>query len=330
MDISPAIHFIRKGILDTLQDRGRYGYQHLGIAPAGVMDRVAMRMANALTGNLPDTAVIEMHFPGPGIQFTCDSLIALSGSDALVLLNKQEPIPINRTVYIQAGSTLHIEKGLNGQRLYLAIRGGFATSGWLNSCSTALVFPKGGRIFDKNDVLPVKTATTLELPNGFALPWFVPAINYSNKIRFIPGQAYQQLTADSLERLSETFTISNNSNRMGYRLNGPAMVQREAHELLSSAVVFGTIQLLPSGQLIILMADHQTTGGYPCLGHVISTDLPALAQMGAGNQLELEAIDLLTATALRREQEKDLTLLENAINFRIEAFLKRYGSQTTN
>ncbi len=330
MDLSPAIHFIRKGILDTLQDRGRYGYQHLGIAPAGVMDRVAMHMANALTGNPPTTAVIEMHFPGPAIRFTSDSLIALSGADALVLLNKQEPIPINRTVYIQAGTTLHIEKGLNGQRLYLAIRGGFDSSGWLNSCSTAQVFPKGGRVFVKNDVLGINTPTSLNQPNGFALPWFVPAVNYSNKIRFIPGQAYQQLTADSLERHSETFTISNNSNRMGYRLNGPSLVQRETHELLSSAVVFGTIQLLPSGQLIILMADHQTTGGYPCLGHVISADLPALAQMGAGTQLKLEPVDLLAAKRLRREQEKDLTLLENAINFRIEAFLKRYGSETTN
>lgn len=325
---------IRKsGLLDTLQDDGRYGYQHLGINPGGAMDILAMKIANALVGNDAGEPVLEMHFPAAEIVFETMVLIALSGADFSATVNG-DPVPILHPIIIQQGSVLQFGKNTTGARIYLAVAGGYTTSEWLNSSSTHKQVKAGGfegRALQKNDILSLKknkTNQVLSMDKPFVVfPWRakVSDLYVANPFRFIPGAEYFCLTETSKQQLkSGVFTIDQQSDRMGYRLRWEGIALESCQELISSAVTKGTIQLLPDGQLIILMADHQTTGGYPRVGHVISADFASLGQLRAGEKFSLQKTDIPTAENLLFEQQRNLQQLQNACNFRLEEYLKSF------
>jgi antagonist of KipI len=319
----------RSGLLDTIQDGGRYGYQHLGINAGGVMDSIAMRVANMLTGNDPSEAVIEMYFPAAEIMFESTLLIALTGADFSATINGEE-VPTLHPVMIREGSTLRFGKQQKGASIYLSVQGGFIADEWLNSYSTQLKVKAGGyygRALQKNDRIQLKQKPQYDFSEGDhffeILPWQAKTTDfYTNTIRFVAGNEYDGLTEASKKQLTTgVFTISRESDRMGYRMQAEPLQLIESKEMISTAVTRGTIQLLPNGQLIILMADHQTSGGYPRPGHVISADISSLAQMRPGEKISLQQVSIADAENILLQQEMNLRQLQNACNFRLQEYL---------
>lgn len=313
---------IKPGLLDTFQDRGRYGYQALGINPGGAMDIVSMQVANILVNNPPDAAVLEMHFPAATLQAEEDLVVAFAGADFDAHINDL-PVPILHPVIIQKGSVIRFQYKLQGARMYLAVMGGFDLNPWLNSCSTQLKVKAGGyegRSLQKNDIIPVKEklAASVKLEDPVTvLPWQATAVPVKTGIHFIPGAEYDLLDEASQSILNDTkFVISSNSDRMGFRLQGTPLRLIQPVEMVSTGVTRGTIQLLPDGQLIILMADHQTTGGYPRVGHITSADFSILAQKEPGQTIQLIPTDIQQAYTDLQQQQMNLRQLQNACNFR--------------
>jgi antagonist of KipI len=295
------LEILQPGLLSTIQDAGRYGYRSRGINPGGVMDTFAMSVANALVGNPENEAVLEMHFPAPKIRFTESAIIALTGADFSPHID-DTPVMRYRPQWVAAGSVLSFEGAKQGTRAYLSVHGGWDLPLWLGSRSTHLQAAVGGykgRALMKQDVLHLKM-TLGELTLGEqqrSLPWSVkPALIHKTyqheSVRVLPGPEWDWIT-DKARRVIETesFTITPASNRTGYRLHGPVLEKQISQEMLSGALAFGTIELLPSGQLVILMADHPVTGGYPRIANVISADLPYLAQLGPAQQLRFQMVN---------------------------------------
>ncbi len=278
-------------LLTTVQDLGRNGFRALGINPNGAMDKIALRLINILLDNDENEAVLEIHFPAPKILFETDALIALGGADFSARID-ETPIENWQTVWVEKGQTLSFSHKNWGNRLYLSGTGGFKIDDWLGSKSTNLKAKFGGfegRKLEINNRLNSK----FQIPNSKfqkhlkISQHFLPYFKNSNRIRIIEGAEFNLLTPLSSENfLNQSFSISQNSDRMGFRLNGNPLYLLHEKELVSSAVTFGTIQLLPNGQMIILMADHQTTGGYPRIANVIAQDLPIIAQLGANDKLK--------------------------------------------
>ncbi|TAJ46406.1 MAG: biotin-dependent carboxyltransferase family protein [Chitinophagaceae bacterium] len=325
-----SIQVIKAGILDTVQDTGRYGYQQLGINPGGVMDRTAMRIANALVGNDAGVPVVEMHFPAAEILFEETMLVSLSGADFSPRINGEE-MPVHKPVCVRKGAILSFGKQIKGARTYLAVRGGWKADNWLHSYSTHLTVKAGGqagRALSRTDRLFPQQLQPYGLLNKESifevLPWqaAVGAFYQEGSLRMIQGYEFDTLTPAAKETLfSSSFTISRESNRMGYRLQGPPLITTLTTELISTAVTRGTLQLLPNEQLIVLMADHQTTGGYPRVGHLISADLALLAQKNAGDPFSLSLVTVQEAENILHRQEMDLQQLQNACNFRLAQYL---------
>jgi antagonist of KipI len=254
---------IKKGLLDTWQGLPIYGLQHEGIPPGGAMDTFSLQIANALVGNDLYDKVLEMHFPTGVYQFETSTLIAICGADFTACIDNVE-VPLNQPIKVPPGAILSCKKPVSGQRVYVA-----------------------ARVLQDEQVSRVKV-----------LPWSMNPENVftDEPIRILCGREWEQIKACSQQLvLSKSFAISPTSNRMGYQLIQEPLKTLAKENQLSSAVTAGTIQLLPSGQLVVLMAGHQTTGGYPRLAHVISADLPRLAQKGAGESLRFTLTDAVTA-----------------------------------
>ncbi|SKA33300.1 antagonist of KipI [Chitinophaga eiseniae] len=323
---------IQQGIMDTIQDKGRYGFQHLGINPGGVMDRIAMAVANGLTGNPVTEALLELHFPAGKYLFETPALIALSGGDFGAAVNGC-PVPLHTPLYVPAGATLTFEKLRSGARCYLAVRHGFSLAPWLGSCSTHLKVAQGGfkgRALRKGDKLPLNR--TPQHTGGLStevLPWTAATAHLYNKqdtIRILPGACWDMLDAPSQQQLlTGSFRVGPHSDRMGFRLSGTPLRTGRKEEQLSAGICRGAIQLLPDGQLIILMADHQTTGGYPVAAHVITADMPALAQYQVGQSLQFSIAGRETAEELLWQQERALRYLQHATQLRLEKWLSPYA-----
>ena len=324
-----SILIVKQGILDTIQDMGRYGYQHLGINPCGAMDTFAATMANILVGNEKNEAVIEMHFPASSFLFGEKCMIALSGADFHATLYN-EPIPLNTAVIVKENSILEFKQFRHGERCYLAIHGGFDIEQWLNSYSTHLKAVAGGysgRQLKKDDVLKLKEPRfnfSSYHKSFFTLPVTVDVAafyDHSPKVRCVQGSEFDWLSSEAKKTLpSSSFRISLRSDRMGYCLEGISLDTNTNKQLISSAVTKGTIQLLPSGQLIILMADHQTTGGYPKIAHVISADIPKLGQMRPNRIIQFEFVTFAEAEEIFMQQQQFLQGSTNKINLELNQF----------
>lgn len=319
-----SIRIVKNGVLDTVQDRGRNGYAHLGINPGGAMDLVAMHVANVLVGNDPSSPVIEMHFPAAEILFEENAMAALAGADIDAYANG-EWVPALHPFIIKKNTTLSFKKRNKGARIYLAIKGGFFADEWLNSYSTNTKAAAGGykgRALQKMDVISFKQKNTHAFLNNDCvkvLPWFanVADLYAKHAIHFIPGEAFGLLDETSKTNLTtKPCIIRRESDRMGFRLQTDVLQLTKKIEMISTAVTRGTIQLLPEGQLIILMADHQTTGGYPVMGYITSAHFASLAQLQPGESFLLEPTDLQTAETTLLRQQMNLQQLQNACNFR--------------
>lgn len=310
----------KAGILSTVQDAGRNGFRRFGINPNGAMDKTALRLINILLGNDEAEAAIEMHYPAPEIVFENETFFVLGGGNFGAKLN-DEPIENWKIHFAETGGILKFSEKISGNRCYLAIRGGFKIEDWLGSKSTNLTAKIGGfngRKLETGDrILFVRSPNPeVQNPNLKISNSLLPFYSRFPTVRIIKGAEFEKLSALSeSDFLSETFMVSKDSNRMGFRLEGKRLYLLEKPELVSSAVDFGTIQLLPDGNLIVLMADHQTTGGYPRLGNIISVDLPLLAQLGANDKVGFHLISIEEAENLVLEFENDLNFLRIGSKF---------------
>ncbi len=277
-----SLRIAKAGICTSVQDGGRYGYQALGIGPGGAMDTLAAAVADFLVGNEAVLPVLEMGFPAATIGFTEDAVIAITGADFAPLLNGV-PVPMWKPIAVQAGMELRFAQKCRGNWCYLGVQGGFAVTPWLNSYATHIRAGAGGykgRLLKTGDLLPVHRGQGNQLfVSGWGLGpdwqrW------YGKRVAVLPGADWCRLSqaAQSVFTGADGFVISARSDRMGYQLGGPAPGLSAHGEQLSTAVVKGTLQLLPSGSCIALMADHQTTGGYPQVGTIVRASLPAFVQ----------------------------------------------------
>lgn len=327
-----TIRVIKPGTLTTLQDRGRHGYQHLGVVVGGAMDEWAHRLANIAVGNAEEEATLEITLLGPTFQFEETTLIALCGAQLSARING-EKVPLNRPVLVRAGSRLETGNCEIGARAYLAVAGGFGVADIMGSKSTYLLGAFGGlqgRALRKDDVLMTSASLGELYPSlhqrlqtssaAFAAPHFgVDSVLHHmargvQTVRIVEGRHWQQFgpVVQGL-LLNSEFTVSLNSDRMGYRLTGPALVAQSATKMISESVAFGTIQVPTDGQPIILMADRQTTGGYPKIASVASVDLPLLAQMQPRQSVRFALISLQEAQQLYLAREQNIRLVKQAV-----------------
>ena len=321
-----SLRIIKAGLFDSIQDTGRYGYQHLGINPTGAMDRYAAQLVNALLGQDLAAPVIEMHFPAAQVLFNQAAIICITGAHFSPTINDKNVFS-NQPYLVGANSILKFNKPSEGARAYLAVYNRLKIDKWLNSYSTNIKATAGGfngRRLTKDDVIHFERQLDLLTSDEllFTLPWKQEIEKPEPIIEFIKGPEWDWLTGQSKEKFQNaSFQITTASDRMGYRLSGQPLQQGEATQLISSAVTFGTVQLLPDGQLIILMADHQTTGGYPRIANIISAHLPPLAQMQPGAIVHFAETSLHTAEEKAFLQQDLLYKIQNECKLRIQNWL---------
>ena len=301
-----AIQIIKKGIADTIQDIGRYGYQHLGIQANGFLDYQSARLANYILGNPLSAAVFEIHFPASSFCFTRNYTICISGANFVPVLNEKS-IAINTPIEVKQNDILQFLKPLEGRVAYIAIQGKIKEEAWLNSHSYFANSIQKDAQFEwevstsiSNQFLKNSELLSSEIINEMHSPIFS-----TGPIQFIPGPAWNDLTEASQKAfLSTEYHIGMQANRMGYPLKGALLQLSKPNQYLSAAVTRGTLQLLPNGELMVLMADHQTIGGYANLGQIILVDLPRLAQVSNQTSIHFKETTVDTAHKLYQQIEK--------------------------
>ena len=326
-----SMRVVRAGLLSSLQDSGRFGMQHLGIVPGGAMDSVAHRIANALVDNPPEAATLECTLLGPSLIIGHDALIALYGA-AFDAKAGGQPLPRNRPVLIKAGTTLTTGSASRGARAYLAVAGGFQVPQVLGSRSTYIPAGFGGlsgraviagdRLPGVPDLAPLSAArfsrvatsrTVIDRPDFRSVRWFAPELTLPADggltVRAMAGRHMSQFDSNSREAFfHHIWRISTDSNRMGYRLEGPRLTRTRPVEILSEPTCLGTVQVPNDGAPIALMADHQTTGGYPKIAEIAGADIPGLAQLAPGGRVRftectVEDAEMARAAADKRVRE---------------------------
>jgi antagonist of KipI len=298
-----SISIIKKGLSDSIQDKGRYGYQHIGIQPNGCLDFISAWMGNKMLQNNMHHPVIELHFPSSQIQFEADHTICITGANFVPVINEKS-VELYQPIQVKKNDILSMLQPLEGKICYIALKADFMDKTWLNSHSY------NGDRFEKEQVIALNPISFNNWANSTTSNSFntSPTENFNqlvlkNKapIKFIPGPAWKHLKPEAIVALlNQSFSVSAQANRMGFNLQGPKLELQVPNAFLSSAVTRGTLQLLPNGSIIVLMADHQTIGGYANLGQIILVDLPRLAQMKTGSEFKFEITDLNKANQLYR------------------------------
>lgn len=285
------------GIFTTVQDLGRKGMRCYGIPVSGALDRGSARLANRLAGNEEEAPVLEMTLKGGSYEFSDTSVIAVTGADMKPTLDGK-PVEMNRALKVSGGQKLQLDFARAGCRAYLAVAGRWKLKKVFGSYATYTMADFGGykgRALEKGDVLQIENHNT---PQKQEIKVPDEQINYDSpgrEIRIIEGPEWNRLSEDEQKRfLNNTFTLGSQSNRMGFRLEG-VQIRAGDHEIVSSAVVPGTVQLPNSGNPIVLMHDAQTTGGYLRLAKVIDADLGRLAQVRPGEEIRFKKIRLKDA-----------------------------------
>lgn len=301
-------------MLTSVQDLGRNGWQAFGITVGGAMDFTAARLANIVLGNNENEAVLEMTLTGPSLKFTEDAVISIFGAFMSPTLHNMD-IRHGKPVQIKKGEVLTFGTAQKGARCYLAVKGGLTILEVLNSKSTNFKAEIGGlhgRCLEVGDVLPLKRSFFSDTSWGLSYK-LENYISHSKPIRFTRGRQYDWFNTESRQAFTESpFTISSASDRMGYRLHGTPIYLAEKRELTTEGTAFGSVQIPPNGQPIILMADRQPTGGYPKIGEVISCDLPRLSQMRPGEKVHFEEISLKEAQQALLTYHRELATLRAA------------------
>lgn len=326
-----GLKVIKAGPLDTLQDLGRIGYSAQGLRECGACDKYALQLANILAGNPRDLAALEVTFLGGSYLFEEDAMFALAGADMEPALEEKK-ISMNSPVFARAGQVLRLSAAKTGVRCYLAVHGGFDVKRELGSRSTDVRCRIGGfcgRALQAGDCLPVgaqnedvvsrlkKAGAPGMQPTGPAwLSWpGTPAVSLGGKLvpllRAVPGPQEERFTdAARAAFVSSFYSLQPDSDRMAARLDGAFLEPRESFDIISDGIVEGSVQVSANGQLMVMLADHQTTGGYAKIATVISADIPALAQRRPGEQVAFRYVSVKEAAEAVRQQKKKLDWIE--------------------
>jgi antagonist of KipI len=298
-----ALIVIRPGMLTTVQDLGRWGRQDRGVPVAGPMDAYSHRLANILLGNRDDAAALEITLIGPELEADEDTVCVVTGARFDVTVNG-EVRDVSRPFDVPAGKRVRFGTRHTGARATLAVRGGMSVPAIFGSRATSLVSrmgPFGGRPLRAGDVLPVGRQTS---GDGSSVGRALSMPERGARVRIIRGPHDAMFTSAALATLfASRFTVSPHSNRMGYRLEGPSLRHVSGADILSDATPIGSLQVPASGQPILLMADRQTTGGYPKIGTVITADLPIVGQLAPGEWIAFADCTRTEALAALRKQE---------------------------
>ena len=296
-----SITVLNPGLLTTVQDQGRTGYQQFGVSVSGVMDPRSAALANILAGNDPGEAVLECTLMGPHLQFGSPCVIAVTGGDLGPTLDGQ-PIPNYRAVAVKAGQVLRFTAPRAGCRAFLAFSGGLDIPPVMGSRSTYLKAKIGGfqgRKLEKGDVIGLRApAETLPRMDARSLtPEFVPKPVYT--LRVVPGPQDDAFSPEGIRTFfGETYAVTPESDRMGCRLSGPPIAHLDTADIISDGISFGAIQVPSSGAPIIMLADRQTTGGYTKIGTVITADFRILAQLKPGDKVRFRPVSVDAAQQL--------------------------------
>jgi biotin-dependent carboxylase-like uncharacterized protein len=274
-----ALSVVRAGALTTVQDRGRPGHAHLGVPRSGALDAPAADLANRLVGNRPGAAVLETTLNGCALRPRSTVTVAVTGAPCPVTVDGR-PAAWSAPVHVQAGALLNIGTALKGVRGYVAVSGGITVEPVLGSRSTDLLSGLGPPPLTDGAVLPLGAPTP---PHARVDAAPQPAPPAELVLRVTLGPRADWFTPEAVRAFtSRTFQVSSASNRIGLRTEGPALERARPGELASEGMVLGAVQVPPNGRPVIFLADHPTTGGYPVIGVVRETDLPAAAQAAPG------------------------------------------------
>ena len=315
-----ALEFLAPGIVTSVQDLGRYGYGRYGVAPSGALDSFALRIANLLVGNSESQACLETMLMGPSIRVLTDVVIAVTGGNLQPKKNKQ-PIEMWRSHAFQKNDVLSFGNAINGFRAYIAVGGGFDLPRVMDSRSTNL--PSGfgglqGRMLKKGDFLSAgDTAAGLKQDGQHIFPsdW-IPQYSDQWTLRVIWGPQDEHFPEGSRQAFSNsTYTMSQDSDRTGIRLDGPQVVCRSDIEasIISEGVISGSIQIPGDGKPIIILGET-VTGGYRKIATVTSADLPLLGQIKPGDGIEFEAVSLKEAHRAFQETEDRIDKFKRSIS----------------
>ena len=286
-----GLRVVSPGLLTTVQDLGRFGWAHFGVSASGAADPFALRAGNLLVGNAENAAALEMTLMGGAFEFEDGAIVALTGSDFGVGL------PLWSPVEVKAGQTVRCGPSQSGARCYLCVRGGIGVPKVMGSASTHVMTGVGGRALRKGDILPIGNEAVRK-PRGAAKD--VPRLPLGDAL-LVTGGPQAESFGDELYR--GVYTVSEESNRMGLRLHGPAIPSAAGH-MLTEGVPLGAVQVPPDGQPIILFVEHQTTGGYPKPANVISADFRRLGQLRPRDQVSFERVTIEQALRLLQRQER--------------------------
>jgi biotin-dependent carboxylase-like uncharacterized protein len=312
--MKPALEIITPGLHTTVQDRGRLGWQAIGVPVSGALDSVALRLANCLVGNPPGTAALEILLSGPTFAVAADTVrVALAAADASLAVNgaSTREVPAWQSARLARGDVVTVVVGRRSACCCLAVEGGIAVPvvlGSASTCTRAAIGGFAGRPLQAGDRLPLTLACAPERAER-RLPEPPPAAD-EQPIRIVLGPQQEYFTDVALARLLDSdFRISKSADRMGMRLDGPHLLHRGGWDIVSDAIATGAIQVPGSGQPIVLLADHQTTGGYPKIATVISADLSVVARRRPGDAIRFAAVSVAQAEELAREAERRVAAL---------------------
>lgn len=313
-----SVEVLEPGLLTTVQDQGRHGYRHLGVGQSGALDSFSATVANILVGNPTGCAVLEMTLRGPVLHVTVPVRIAICGARIGVRCGEQV-LPMWRRIDLPAGSVLHFGACRSGARAYLAIAGGIGIDPVLDSasCDLRAGFPGlAGRALQSGDILPLAPGVRPacrepKIASNWANP--LPELDFQQPavVHLLAGH---DPIADPQSLHATAWKVGSASNRQGLRLNGDALRVLEPREAISEPVLPGTLQLPPDGTPILLLADAQTHGGYPRIGHAIAADWPRLAQLKPGDRVYFIPCTHEEASRRWRVQQQGLARLRIAVS----------------
>ena len=311
------VHIVKPGLQTTIQDEGRWGLQSRGVPVAGPMDPCSYRVANALVCNDRNQAAFEIALIGPELEFEDERLVAVAGAEFALSLDGVD-VPPNAAFVAGAGSRLRFGARARGSRAYLAIAGGVAVMPVMGSRATHLVSRLGGlegRALTAGDRLPLGEAKKgsgrflAALSKIYPTPFSGPHAH----VRLLPGPQREHFSSDALDLLqSAPYSIGRDSDRMGFRLEGPLLRHVRGADIISDATPLGALQVPASGQPVLLMADRQTTGGYPKVATVITADIGIAGQLGPGDTISFSICTPRDAFAALIAQERALMAVEAA------------------
>ncbi|WP_129598179.1 biotin-dependent carboxyltransferase family protein [Anaerophilus nitritogenes] len=315
------IKIVHPGLLTTIQDEGRYGYQQFGVPVSGVMDDFSYRVSNILVGNEEKEAVLEVTMMGPTIEFEEEGMISITGGDLSPMINGKS-ISMWRSIHVKTGDTLSFGAIKSGCRSYISFCGGIKTPIVMGSRSTYMKAKIGGlegRALKAGDIVPIgekiKNFSSRILPVKY-----IPQYEKEIEVRVILGPQEDAFTKEGIHTfLANSYTVTNECDRMGFRLDGEEIKHIDGGDIISDGINFGAIQIPGHGKPIVMMADRQTTGGYTKIANVISVDLYKIAQAKPKDQIRFKKVDikqaqnLLKETNEKIEQIKEVTISQEII-----------------